>query len=80
MFDFSKLITENTFLASDHHFGHANITKFEPLRAQTAELYGYTNHEDMLIEWHNSVVKPDDVVLFLGDFAWKTSQIKLLNV
>lgn len=52
------------FVTSDHHFGHARIS----------ELAGrpFTSVDEMnavMIERWNALVKPDDVVLHLGDLA-----------
>lgn len=57
----------NTFFASDHHFGHANILTFEnngvPLR-----VFDSVEHMDeTMIERHNSVVGVKDTCWFLGD-------------
>lgn len=60
-------ITENTWISSDHHFGHKNITEFEPRRLDTP--YGQ-NWEGYVIKQHNSVVGEHDSVLFLGDFSF----------
>lgn len=58
----------NVFFCSDHHFGHHNIIKFtrdngDKLRSfhSLAEMHEY------IIYKHNSVVKPEDKVYFLGD-------------
>ena len=60
------------FAASDHHFGHANILNFKgndgnPIRP------GFLNLDDMneiIVRNHNNIVTPDDIVYFLGDFAF----------
>ena len=66
-----KLINEQTFIISDHHWGHSNITKFEPYRLKRSNELGYgDNTEKMMIDRWNSVVKPNDVVLYLGDFCF----------
>ncbi len=64
------------FVVSDHHFGHKNII-----------LYGNRPFNDLehmereLIKRHNSVVKKDDVVFFLGDisFANKENTKKIIE-
>jgi calcineurin-like phosphoesterase family protein len=66
-------INANTWVASDHHFGHKQIGEYEPLRNIWKDL-GYGSMEDMLIKQHNEVVKPEDTVLFLGDFSWDNPQ------
>ena len=55
---------EHTFFTSDTHFGHENIIKYcnRP----------FTSTEEMdkaLISNWNKVVKPEDTVFHLGDFA-----------
>jgi len=60
------MLTLDSFITSDHHFGHASIAHFEPMRQQ---LLG-EDWEKGLIARHNSVVSPTDTVLFLGDFSF----------
>ena len=72
--DILKLIDEDTWIMSDHHFGHGKIGQFEPSRIIMAENIGYKDYEEMIIEFHNSLVKPTDIVLFMGDFSFKSPQ------
>jgi calcineurin-like phosphoesterase family protein len=76
-----NLIDENTFILSDHHFGHKNIGEWEPDRIIRAEELGFFSFEEMLIQKHNTVVKDTDVCLFLGDFSFSSPAewIKKLN-
>jgi len=55
----------NIFYSSDHHFFHKNILKYCPRPWNTIE----EMNEGMIQRW-NSVVGPDDVVYYLGDFAF----------
>lgn len=58
----------NTFFASDHHFGHANIIKFTDNDGK--KLRDFDSVEEMdehMIARHNAVVKPKDTVWFGGD-------------
>ena len=71
MKDILELINENTWVCSDHHFGHNNILRFEPLRAQRAKELGYNHWEDMIVQEHNKLVKPEDTVILLGDYMFK---------
>ena len=66
-------IDENTWIISDTHIGHKNILDFEPCRLTQIRIDGYEadEHDQWVIDNWNSVVKPDDVVLHLGDFAFK---------
>ena len=67
-------INEETFIISDTHFGHTNITEFEPRRRTAMMIDGYDDHDEWVIDNWNSIVKPDDTVLHLGDFAFKNIQ------
>lgn len=62
-------ITLNTFVASDHHFGHKQIGDYEPSR-NVYKVLGFNSMEEMIIHNHNLKVKPEDTVLFMGDFSW----------
>lgn len=53
------------FLTSDTHFWHRNILKYCPRPWNTVE----EMNEGLIQNW-NSVVKPDDTVYHLGDFAF----------
>ncbi len=64
-------ITKDTFVIADPHFGHKNVTEFEPSRALTTTEGSYENQEEMLIDRWNKTVKKKDTVLILGDYAWK---------
>lgn len=60
----------NIFLAADHHLAHEAILTFKrddgsPLR----DFASITEHDEYLICRHNSVVRPNDKVYFLGDVA-----------
>ena len=53
----------NVFFTADHHFGHANIIRFENRPFKDLK----EMNEEMIRRW-NSVVK-DEVVFILGDFC-----------
>ena len=55
------------WLTSDTHFGHANIIKYCQRPFSSVE----EMDETMIARW-NAVVGAEDVVLHLGDFAYKT--------
>lgn len=56
------------FFSADHHFFHENIIKYcnRPF-SSAAEM------NEVLISKHNEIVKPEDVVFFVGDFAFTSS-------
>jgi calcineurin-like phosphoesterase family protein len=76
----SELINENTFIISDTHFGDYRIEEYEPSRVEFANSLNLPIDDAMIKIW-NDTVKPDDVVLHLGDFAYKSIQkyTKALN-
>lgn len=53
------------WFTSDQHFGHGNIIKYcnRPF-SSVAEM------DEILIQNHNKLVKPEDHVIFLGDFGF----------
>lgn len=64
------------WVASDHHFQHNNILTFtssvhgELLRPGFSSI---EDHDQHIIDVHNSLVREDDLVYFLGDVTWKTN-------
>lgn len=66
----------NTFFTSDTHFSHANIIKYCNRPFANAKEMNMT-----MIENWNSVVKEDDVVWHLGDFAFSKfdTEFKILT-
>lgn len=64
----------NIFFASDHHFHHKNILGFKrqdgtPLR----EFTDIDHMNEIIVQRHNSVVRPHDKVYFLGDVCMSTT-------
>jgi calcineurin-like phosphoesterase family protein len=59
-----------TWFTSDHHFGHANIIKYQ------SRPFGSTDemNKSMQEAW-NRVVHPDDTVYYIGDFAIKPALV-----
>jgi calcineurin-like phosphoesterase family protein len=64
-------MSDNVWATSDEHYGHANIITFcnRPF-ANTEEM------REGLIERHNSVVRPGDRVIHLGDMFWRTTSLE----
>ena len=63
-----------SWVSSDHHFGHKNILKHQ---ARTRPAADIEDMDRMLVDHHNELVKPDDFVIFLGDLAWNYSDKQL---
>lgn len=59
------------FLTSDNHYFHKNILTLcrETRLGDTVE-----EMNSLMIDAHNSVVRPEDIVYFLGDFSFGTSE------
>ena len=53
------------FLASDHHFGHKNIIRYED-----RPFVDVNEMDEALITNHNNIVQPDDICIFGGDIAF----------
>ena len=72
--------TSNIFFASDHHMGHEGpYVKFTKegcgslLRADLAT--NSAEADELMIQRHNAVVKPQDRVYFVGDFCFSKHHI-----
>ncbi len=58
------------YFASDHHMGHANILKFTTSDGKALRTFDSVDDmNEFIIKQHNSIVKPNDSVYFLGDFV-----------
>ena len=57
------------WFVSDHHFNHKNIITYSERPFRTTFVM-----ENKLVELHNMVVKPEDVVIMVGDFAFAGSK------
>ena len=68
--DFNFKSGEGIWFTSDTHFNHENIIRFckRPFK-DVKEM-----NEEIIKRW-NSIVKPDDIVFHLGDFAWGGSEV-----
>lgn len=65
------IITKDTFIIADTHFGHANVLKYEPKRKTILGDYP----DQRMAELWNAAVSPTDTVLHLGDFAFKSEAV-----
>jgi calcineurin-like phosphoesterase family protein len=63
------------YFTSDTHFGHKNIIKYCDRPYDNIE-----NMNDDIITKYNSIVKPDDTVYHLGDFAFHTHPTNVGNI
>lgn len=57
------------WFSSDHHLGHKNTITFENDGKPLRPFSSIEEHDETIIQAHNSVVKPGDKVYFLGDFC-----------
>ena len=70
-----------TFYTADHHFGHANILKYEDAtrRKISGERFHSVNEMDaFLIEQWNAAVSPTDTVYHLGDLSFNYPLIEAI--
>lgn len=71
-----------TWVAADHHFGHANIVKFEDADGKLirgSHFGSWEEHDAQLIERHNRVVSNADRVYLLGDVCISRRAISSLG-
>jgi len=69
-----------TFIISDQHYGHANALTFK--KSDGSPLRDFSSAEEMnehMIHCHNSVVRPQDKVIFLGDVAINKKYLEILR-
>ena len=60
------IISSSFWFTADHHFSHANI-----IQHCNRPFSNVLEMNEVLIERWNSLVKPRDIVWYLGDFCWK---------
>ena len=58
-----------TFFSADHHFGHAGI--LSPKMNAPRPFASIEEHDRTLVACWNAIVRKEDVVHHLGDFAYK---------
>lgn len=73
-------MTHNSFFTSDTHFGHANILTFKrddgsPLRP----FQSIGEHDEILIQNWNALIKPHDKVYHLGDVVINRRNLPILT-
>lgn len=72
---------QKVWFTSDTHFGHKNILKHCPLRAEQGDfnIDDVEAHDKWLIERWNKTIGKKDIVYIIGDFAFgSTEQVKKL--
>lgn len=62
------------FVISDTHFGHENIIKLTGRPFETVD-----RMDEFMVDCWNSVVKPNDEVWHLGDFAYRVKDFDYLE-
>ena len=67
-----------TFLTADHHIGHTGI--LSPRMAAPRPFTSIAEHDETLVACWNAVVRPDDTVWHLGDFAYRCRHGHALRV
>lgn len=75
-----KYPDRKVFVISDEHFDHKNI-----IGITRSDLFGtgedaVDKMNEYIITKHNSVVDPDDIVIILGDFSFKTGIERLTEL
>lgn len=71
----------NVFLCSDHHIGHSNILTFTNAEGAFIRpgFANITDHDEYLIQQHNSVVRQCDKVYFLGDVTFSKKNMYMIG-
>jgi len=66
-------INKDTFIIADTHFAHANVLEYEPNR----KIVLGDHPDERMAELWNQTVGKDDIVLHLGDFAFKSEAVRI---
>lgn len=70
----------NTFFAADHHFDQPSILTFKDYNGCPIREFRDVDHmHEVIIESHNSVVKPNDRVYFVGDVSMKEKGLSFVK-
>ena len=67
-------MTHKTFFIGDTHFGHKNIITFEPIERPYNTIEEH--NRDLIAKW-NAVVRPQDKVFHIGDYAFGRDNIAI---
>jgi len=67
IFDINTHMT--VFVSSDHHFFHRNIIKYANRPFDINDENCVVDNARMMVEKHNSLVKENDISIFVGDLA-----------
>jgi len=59
------------YITADTHFGHINISTYEPSRVAKAQMEGYDDYDCYMADEWNCTVGEGESVLHLGDVAFK---------
>lgn len=72
---------EDIWFSADHHLKHGNVIKFPGAGDHPGRtIFGsIEEHDEHIIQAHNSVVKKNDKVYFLGDLAWNSAGLQLVE-
>ena len=73
-------MSQNIFLASDLHLGHANILTFLDDEGNRIRPFNsIAEHDEILTQNWNKVVRPSDKVYVLGDVCFKNAHLELIG-
>lgn len=61
---FQRSMAQEHYFASDYHWGHANVLKYDKRPFETIE-----EHDLEIVKNHNKIVGPNDHFWFLGDLS-----------
>ena len=65
-----------TYFTSDHHFGNKNILEYEK---KTRPFESIEEMNEQLVTNWNETVKQNDIVFYLGDFAFGATNIAIAD-
>jgi len=72
-------MAKNTWFISDTHFSHANIIVFEHEGKRIRPFQTIEEHDELLVENWNKLIKPSDRVYHLGDVVINRKALPILN-